>query len=54
MQPAPLLLFRVRVRLIIVQIQRGEVLFAVERLGQETADGEGLAALSPISLHFGF
>lgn len=51
-KPAPLLLFREGVCIVIVQIQRCEVFFAIEVLRQQTADGEGLAAFGPVGLHF--
>lgn len=53
-EPVPLLLFGVRVCLAVVQIHRGEVLLGVEALGQQTADGDGFAAFTPVGLGFGF
>lgn len=46
-------MFGVRVRWIVAQIQRREVLLAVEVLGQQTADGDGFAARSPVGLQLG-
>lgn len=53
-KPFPMLLLRVRLSFVVVQIHRGEVLFAVEALRQQTANGHGLAAFIPVGLHFGF
>lgn len=55
-KPVPLLPFGVGVCIIvvIVQIQGGEVLFVIEGLGQQSADGERLATFSPVGFHFGF
>lgn len=53
-KPAPLLLFGERVCFVVVQIHRGEILFAVETLRKQAADGESPATLSPVGLHFGF
>lgn len=51
-QPVPLLWFGQRVSL--VQIHRGEVVLVVECLIEQATDGEGLTALAPVRLHFGF
>lgn len=53
-EPVPLLRFGEGVRPVVVQVQRGEVLFAVEGLRQQAADGDRFAAFSPVGLHFGF
>lgn len=49
-----MLLLRVSVSFVVVQIHGGEVLFAVEALRQQTANGHVLAAFIPVGLHFGF